>query len=277
MPLIGMAGSSVMLLPALDALRTAINLKFQAFELFGDFPQCVCDEFTGEQRKEGKALLKSSGLALAVHAPFTSLNIAALNPGIRAESVRQTLAAINLCADLGGKIVIVHNGEYILSERFREKSPEAFKLQWDYNIGSLKQAAKQARERGVTLCLENIGFEPDKIDKCADDLLKIRNEVDSPALAFCMDIGHARLNNELAAMIEKIGPFTRHIHFTDNFGERDDHLILGKGNFDYHPHLDFFRSFNGIITLEVISISTDPKPAAESLEYIKKLFGFNPR
>ena len=66
MPLIGMAGSSVMLLPALDALRTAIDLKFQAFELFGDFPQCICDEITEKQRKEGMALLESSGLVLAV-------------------------------------------------------------------------------------------------------------------------------------------------------------------------------------------------------------------
>ena len=41
---------------------------------------------------------------VSVHAPFTSLNIAALNPGVRAESIRQVLAAIDLCADIGGKL-----------------------------------------------------------------------------------------------------------------------------------------------------------------------------
>ena len=271
MPLIGMAGVSVMMLPALDSLRLAIELGFQAFEVLGEFPQCVCEEMTPAQRREGKALVESSGLALALHAPFNSLNLAALNPGIRAESVRQTLAAIDLCADLAGRVVVVHNGDYILSQRFRKTSPEAFALQLDHNLDSLKQAARRAKERGVVLCLENIGFEPDGIDRDADDMLRIRKEVDSPALAFCIDIGHARLNRELPQVIEKMGPLARHIHFTDNFGEKDDHLVIGQGNFDYSPHLDFFRSFSGIITLEVIKIGTDPEPARQSLEYVTKL------
>ena len=123
----------------------------------------------------------------------------------------------------------------------------------------------------MTLCLENIGFEYNCIDECVDDMLKIRNEVDSPEMAFCMDIGHARLNDELPQAIEKMGPLTRHLHFTDNLGKRDDHLIIGEGNFDYSPHLEFFRSFNDIILLEVFVIGTDPEPAKKSLEYVKKL------
>ena len=273
MPLLGMAGVSVMLLPALEGLRLALDLGFQAFEILGEFPQCLCEEMSAAQRREGKALVESSGLALALHAPFTSLNLAALNPGIRAESVRQTLAAIDLAADLGGRVVIVHSGEYILSPRFRKTSPAAFQLQWDYNLASLEQAARRAEERGVILCLENIGFEPNAIDQNADDLLRIRQEVGSPALAFCMDIGHARLNRELPQVIEKLGPFTRHLHFTDNFGEKDDHLVIGAGNFDYSPHLDFFLSFGDIITLEVMDLGTDPEPARRSLEYVSKLLG----
>ncbi len=276
MPLIGMSGAAVMLLPIPDALRVAIDLGFQAVEIFAEFPQCVCDDVTEKQRKECRLLVESSGLALALHAPFTSLNIAALNSGIRAESVRQTLAAIDLCADMGGQVVTVHNGKYILSQRYRKKAPEAFDTQWNYNIESLKQVAERAEKRGVIPCLENIGFESDCIDRCVDDILKIRDDVGSPALAFCMDIGHARLNNELPQAIEKMGPFTRHIHFTDNFGERDDHLVIGEGNFDYTPHLDFFRNFKNIVILEVFNIGIDPEPARKSLEYVKKLLGLNP-
>lgn len=266
-----MAGSTVMMLPVLDALKTAIELEFRAFEIFGEFPQCVCDEVTEYVRREGLAMVKSSSIALALHSPFTSLNIAALNPGIRAESVRQVLAAIDLCADMGGKRVIVHNGDFIFTEGFRKRSSEAFKVQWHYNIESLKRAAQRAEERGVVLCLENIGFEPKSIGKNADDMLRIRDETGSPALAFCIDIGHARLNNELPQVIEKLGPFTRHIHFTDNFGENDDHVVIGTGNFDYSPYLDFFRNFKDILTLEVISLSTDRTPAIQSRENITRI------
>ena len=265
MPKIGMAGSSVMLMPALDALSLAIQHEYDAFEIFAEFPQCVASEMTARERDEGARLVKASGIALAVHAPFTSLNIAALNPGARRESVRQTIDAIDLCADLGGENVVVHDGEYV----YRNK--QAMELQWDYNIESLRQCAEHAERRGVRLCLENIGFEPEHTDRCANDLVRIANEVDREALWFCLDIGHARLNNELDDAIEKMGPRIRHIHFTDNDGVKDDHYVIGEGNFDYKPHLDFFRNFEHIMTLEVINVGTDPGKALASREYVKKL------
>ncbi|HUT54968.1 MAG TPA: sugar phosphate isomerase/epimerase family protein [bacterium] len=271
MPLIGMAGASVMLMPMSDALKIAIAHEFDAFEVFGEFPQCVCDEVSGQERREGRAAVQSSGIALAVHAAFNSLNIAALNPGVRRESVKQVKDAIDLCADLSGRIVITHTGEYVTSERIRNEVPQAGQIQWDYNIASLKSCAAHAKERGIILCLENIGFEPEHMDQSVDDMLKIREQVDEPALAFCIDIGHARLNRELPAAIAKMGPFAAHIHFTDNFGKKDDHVVIGQGNSDYTPHLEFFRSFPHIITLEAVAVGTDPAPALQSREHLRRL------
>lgn len=271
MPLIGMAGASVMLMPMIEALKLAIAHEFEAFEVFGEFPQCVCDEVSGKERREGRALVESSGIALAVHAAFNSLNMAALNPGVRRESVKQVKDAIDLCADMGGRVVVTHNGEYVTSEHIRKEVSAAGQIQWDYNVESLKSCAAHAKERGVILCLENIGFEPDHMDKNADDMRRIRDQVDEPALAFCIDIGHARLNHELPAVIAKLGPFCGHIHFTDNFGKKDDHVIIGQGNFDYTPHLDFFRSFPHIITLEAVKVGLDPAPALQSREHVRRL------
>ena len=271
MPRIGMAGIAVMLLPMREAMAVAIDLGYDAFELSGEFPQCLCDEVGGEERRLTRALVESSGLLVSVHAPFTSLNIAALNPGVRAESIRQVKAAIDLCADIGGRHVTIHNGEYILSKNFRKKIPEIASIQWDYNIESLKAITAHGEERGIILCLENIGFEHNTIDRNADDLLAIRDAVGSPALYFCIDIGHARLNNELETIIEKLGSLTRHVHFTDNFGEVDDHLIIGTGNFDYFPVMDFLRRFKGPVILEVVKVGTDPEPARKSLAHFKSL------
>ena len=266
-----MAGVAVMLLPMQEAISTAIGLGYDAFELYGEFPQCLCDEVTGEQRRRARQAIEAAGLTVSVHAPFTSLNIATLNPGVRAESVRQITAAIDLCADIGGKQVAIHNGDYILSLNFRKKIPQIAQIQWDYNIESLKTIAARAQERGIAICLENIGFESNCIDRSADDLLAIREAVGSPALFFCIDIGHARLNNELEAVISKLGPMTRQVHFTDNFGQTDDHLVIGAGNFDYSPCLEFMRRFDGPIILEVIKVGTDPEPARQSLAHVRSL------
>jgi sugar phosphate isomerase/epimerase len=273
MPLIGMAGSTVMLMPALEALKLAVDLQFEAFEIFGEFPQCVFDELTGEARREAAELVEHSGIAVAVHAPFSSLNYSALNPGIRAESVRQTLQAVDLCAELGGRVVIVHTGEHVLSARVREQAPYADKLAWENNVTCLRTIAAFAQARGVTLCLENIGFEPEHMDRSVADLLRIREEVNQGGVEifFTLDIGHARLNGELDLAIAEMGPHVRHLHFTDNFGQRDDHVIIGEGNFDYAPHLDFFRFFEGIITLEVVGIGADPTPALKSREFMRSL------
>jgi len=275
MPKIGMAGSTMMLAPMLDALRTAIEHEFEAFEVFAEFPQCVVDELTSAQRDEAKAMVKSSGIEIATHAPFNSLNIAALNPGVRRESVRQQKDAIDLCAELSGRAVIVHNGEYVISERMRKETPEAERIIWDYNVEALKDLAAHARERGVILCLENIGFELTHMDRTVDDMLNIKWQVDEPALGFCLDVGHARLNNELEAAIDKMGPHVAHIHFADNFGKHDDHVVIGEGNFDYAPHLEFFKSFPHIITLEVVKVATDPAPAVKSRENFRKIMGMD--
>ncbi len=271
MPKIGMAGSTLMLMYWRSALKEAIKHGFQAFEVFCEFPQCVCDEVSDKERESAREEVETSGIDLAVHAPFTSLNIAALNPGIRRESIRQQKAAADLCADLAGSAVIVHNGEYVYSERLRNKAPQAFRMQWDLNIEALAEICEHAQKRGVQLCLENIGFEPEHMDRCVDDLLEIRERVS--CLSFCLDIGHARLNDELEYAISHMRPYTRHIHFTDNLGKRDDHLVIGEGNFDYTPYLDYFRNFEGIITLEVVKIGTDPAPAIASKKHVEKLLG----
>ncbi|MEW6077274.1 MAG: sugar phosphate isomerase/epimerase family protein [Thermodesulfobacteriota bacterium] len=273
MPRIGMSGIAVMLLPMREAMAVAIELGYDAFELSGEFPQCLCDQVSAFDRKEARRLVESAGLMVSVHAPFTSLNIAALNPGVRAESIRQVSDAIDLCADIGGKNVTIHNGLYVLSRNFRKKIPQIAEIQWEYNIESLEKIAARALSRGITLCLENIGYEHNAIDRNVDDLLTIRKAVNSPALSFCIDVGHARLNNELEAAIAKLGPYARQVHFTDNFGQTDDHLIIGTGNFDYSPCLDFIRTFDGIVILEVVKVGTDPEAARQSLAYFKSLMG----
>ncbi len=48
--------------------------------------------------------------------------------------------------------------------------------------------------------------------------------------------------------------------------------MIGTGDFDYSPHLDFFRNFEDVIILEVINFGTNPESARKSLEYVKKLF-----
>ncbi len=263
---IGMAGASMIMAPYHEGIRFAGEHGFPAFEIFAEFPQCVPDEVSRVEREMILNEVEDFGLEILVHAPISSVNIAALNRGIRDESVRQQVASVELCADLGGQVVIVHSGDYIFSEEFIKRNPQVGEFAQQLNIESLKRIAEAAERRGVIVALENIGYAKNAIDRSARDLLKIKEEVGSDNLLFTLDIGHARLSRGVDEYISELGGMIRHIHFTDNFGKYDDHVVIGKGNFDYSPFIGFIMDFPYVVTLEVVKMATEGAFALESRE-----------
>ena len=127
-----------------------------------------------------------------------------------------------------------------------------------------------AASKGVIICLENVAT--NNIDKTFEHLLEIREAV-GDSLKFTLDIGHARLFAEggVKQGIKLLGGNIRHIHFTDNNGEKDDHLPIGDGNFDYSDFLDFIKDFPYIVTLEVVDTNNSPAAILKSRDYFKKL------
>jgi len=270
---VGMAGASMMLSSWIDGIKAAAELGYQAFEIFGEFPQIEIWNVTGAQRDYARKLAEELKLEIVVHSPFTNLNIASLNRGILDESVRQSIEAVKFCNDLGGKVVVVHNGEYVLDPALGDSAEQAKAIQWRINIDSLKRIAEEAQNCDIFLCLENCNFVWNKIERKLDDLLRIKTEVNNPHLKFTLDIGHSRLAEGVENAIKILGNEIRHIHFTDNRGKNDDHLVIGEGNFDYHPFLNFIRNFPYVITLEVVKMGTSKEPARKSLINFQKILG----
>jgi len=268
---IGLAGAGMMLANWKDGIRAAAEMGYDAYEIFGEFPQTDADRISSSERAAARRLAARHGIEIAVHAPFNSLNLAAFNRGIREESVRQSIEAVKFCSDLGGRTVVIHNGEYTVDPTWGEAAKKAVGIQWDLNVDSLKRIAEAAEKLGVYLCLENCNFVPAKVEKSIADLKEIRKEVDSAKLKFTLDIGHSRLAEGVAAALKLLGNDIRHIHFTDNFGKNDDHLVIGRGNFNYKPFRNFVRDFKYIVTLEVISIGSSREPARESLKNFRKI------
>jgi sugar phosphate isomerase/epimerase len=271
MPKIGMPAIAMLTMPWVDALQTAADIGYDAFEV-------DCIPFTGDidEMKPGdiekaRKISEQTGVEICVHSPFYEINIAASSKGIRNESVKYIKKSIDLCENLGGNALILHSGHYTYRVRKQDTKKNYFmKLQWQYNIDSLKHIINYATTKDVTICLENVGVDPQHIDQTFDDLLEIRNQVDD-SLKFTLDIGHARLTEGVQKGIDTLGEHIRHIHFTDNFGKKDDHLPIGEGNSDYSGVIDYIKSFPYIVTLEVLHIGKDSGPMERSLEYFKGL------
>ena len=272
MPKIGMSSTAIILEPWINALKIAAENGFEAFEVSCVYPSVDTDNPTQNVIAEARKVIEKSGIEICVHAPFYELNIAAYSRGIREESVRLIKNSIDLCEKLGGKTLIAHTGTY--TYKTPPGGSDAYhtgtKIQQDYNIESLKKINNYANSKGITVCLENIGLEPNSIDQSFEDLIEIRKSVGS-TLQFTLDLGHARLTEGAEKGILLLGDNIRHIHLTDNHGEKDDHLTVGDGNYDYSGFIDFLINFPYVITLEVVEVSTDPGPVLRGRNALNNL------
>lgn len=272
MPKIAMSSCAMEESSCVEALKFAAENGFDAFEVDIYFPTVDLDDWNWNEIEALKEISRDAEIEISVHAAYYELNMAAFLKGIKEESVRYINKSIDFCHELGGEVITVHPGEftYDVPPGASVDTDPLMKIQWDHNIESLKRINAYAESKGITPCLENLGW--NEVAQSFEDMLKIRDEV-GDTLQFTLDIGHARLNSEggVEEGFRVLGDNIRHIHFTDNYGKEDDHLPIGEGNTDYSKFFHLIKNFPHIITLEVVAPGPDTGPILKSLEYFRKL------
>jgi sugar phosphate isomerase/epimerase len=108
----------------------------------------------------------------------------------------------------------------------------------DAAFSSLEHLAIFAKERGVTIALENTPNElgsPESLDH----LIK---ETHLRDVKFCFDIGHAHMEDGVEKSFEVMRDrvVTAHIH--DNHGDKDEHLLPFEGTIDWDAALQAFAA-----------------------------------
>jgi sugar phosphate isomerase/epimerase len=100
-------------------------------------------------------------------------------------------------------------------------------------FSSLEQLVIFAKERGVTIALENT---PDELGS-PESVRHFIRDTHLHDLKLCFDIGHAHLESSVEASFEAMRDriVTTHIH--DNHGERDEHLLPYAGDIDWNAAL----------------------------------------
>ncbi len=104
---------------------------------------------------------------------------------------------------------------------------------WDAAFSSLELLSLFARQRGVTLALENT---PGEMASPAN-LKHFLEQTRLTNVKLCFDIGHAHLESGVAAGLEAIRDLVVTTHIHDNRGERDDHVLPYEGTIDWNSAL----------------------------------------
>jgi sugar phosphate isomerase/epimerase len=251
--------------PVADELTEIAALDFDYLELTMDPPQA---HYTTIQQQMGSILsvLRSQSMNIICHLP-TFVSTADLTDSIREASLLEMFNSLEVAAELGSRKVVLHPGHIGGLGIYVRETALA------HANNSLVAIIDRAQTLGLCVCLENMFprcrafFEP-------ADFVDILQRF--PDLRLTLDTGHANIDNpsgrRILEFIEKFGHRIGHLHVSDNFGERDDHIPLGAGTIDFLKIVKALKKcgYDDTATLEIFS--EDRRQLKKSRDRFDRLF-----
>ncbi len=164
-------------------------------------------------------------------------------------AVALTIRSIEVCGMLGIPNIVVHSGwaDGIGKEEYFEKNMIFFSRLLPY-----------AEENNVNICIEN-STKSNMGDKyyffTGEDMNEFIKYANHPRIKACWDTGHANCEGHQYSDIMALGENLACIHFNDNHGKTDEHLIpfMGTLPIDEVMHALLDSGYKGTFTFEACS------------------------
>lgn len=190
------------------------------------------DYHSPQHARELANWLAEHNLALhSVHAPIerdaspgresgAPISICDLERLRRLDAVDEVKRALELAEFIPFRFLVQHIGVARESEDPRK---------WDAAFNSLEHLMLFAKQRGVTIALENT---PGELATPAH-LRHFIEETRLRHLRLCFDTGHAHMEDGLESSFETMHEFVITTHIHDNHGEKDEHLLPYEGTINW--------------------------------------------
>jgi sugar phosphate isomerase/epimerase len=238
--------------PILDEVKAIADLKFDYLELAMDPPYCDSKNLNN-QKREIQESLKQYDLGLVCHLP-TFLSTADLTDRIRQASIDETLASLEVAAEIEPLKVVLHPSYMMGLGAFL---PELARV---HAMESLEVIVDKAHALGLCLCLENM-FPRTQWLVNPEEFVEILAKF--PTVHLLLDIGHAHIEDaggeKCLRFIEMFPGRIGHLHVSDHFGKEDQHLPIGAGIIDFSKVVKALKGigYDDTMTLEVFSKDRD--------------------
>jgi sugar phosphate isomerase/epimerase len=232
----------------LGELEDIAGLGFDYLELTLDPPEA----HHSQVRRLGPQLrkqLRRRGMGVVCHMP-TFVSLADLTDSIRQASVGEVLASLETAAELQARHVVLHPAH------IAGMGPFVMDLARQHAFDSLAAIVDRAGELGLSLCLENM-FPRTRFCVEPDDFQQVFERF--ATLKMTLDIGHGCIDSprgkRVLQFIQRFGERIHHLHVSDNFGKRDDHLPVGAGTIPFADILSELKrsGFRRTVTFEVFT------------------------
>jgi sugar phosphate isomerase/epimerase len=245
-----------------DAIETVADAGYDGIEVWVD--QALAH---GERASLLAERARRRGLGTTVHASSYDINLTAWNPGIRAESQRQTEASVRFAAKLGATIVVVHPGS-------RSSSRDDVEEYWQKILASLEPVDRLAEQLGVTVALELMERRPKEVVMLPEDGARVMRH-GYRATRLTVDLAHAWSHRDPVEFLQDIPlEWIAHVHLSDS-NPKTIHMPLGEGEIDlpgvYRGLVD--SGYDGVVTVEGYSEGRGPDLVGANWRVIQDLVG----
>lgn len=205
-----------------------------------------------------RKVMDSNSLSCFTHGPFFGLDVASLDPTISEYSSDILTRGLEVSSALGAGVMVMHTGFVPQFSRYGRK---LWYANWSERMPSLVRTANRL---GVCLALENTW------DHRPEIMEWLLNALPVEGVGICIDTGH--LNVFSHAPVERwwelLGVRVVAVHLHDNDGISDDHLVPGRGTFDFEK---FIKLICGSIELPIMDFEINPSLAWEGRDFIDKI------
>lgn len=216
-------------------------------------PQVAAGALDAGTVREVAVRLRERGLTpVSLNPTYLDLNLASLNHGIRAETVRQLRAGLEACHDLAvGMLVVFPGRRHVLA-------PAPMADSYATLLDELGPLADRAGELGVTLGLEN---GPTNFLDRAGQVAQLCRDVASPHVRAVFDVANSHMVENPAEGVREIAPWLGLVHLSDTTKARWQHAPVGRGDVAF---ADFARAldatgYTGPSIMEIVELA---EPAA---------------
>ena len=226
---------------------------------------------TGSKRTEIRGAAKRAGIEISgihwVLAHTEGFHVNHPDPAVRLRTSDYLRAAVEFCADLGGRSMIFG------SPQRREMLPGVQPVDavlWTRE--TFAEAIRIAEGLGVTICMEPLAPSETNFLNTAADALALTEPVGSHAFQIMLDVkAMCSESKPIQAVITECGGRFAYFHANDRNLKGP-----GFGDVDYGPIVKALRSigYDGTVSVEVFRFEEGPEVIArQSREYLRRQFG----
>ena len=259
-------------LPFPEQCRFAAAVGYDGLELapftLSETPHCIPEsEIQRIRRTAQEEGLEITGLHWLLVAP-PGLSITSSDPTVLRKTKQVLLGLIDLCAELGGSVLVHGSPEQRMIGADQDRSRV-----FERAVGIFQEVTRHAGDRGLVYCIEVLPRVQTNFINNLQEARALVRAVDSPSFKTMLDSRSARLSEPVAPdlLLEQWLPTGQiaHVHLNDSNSRGPGE---GEDSFAEIVQVLLERDYQGTVSIEPFRYEPDGKAcAARSIGFVRGL------